>query len=274
MSFDDPRLVDLYDLDNPDGPDHDHYRALADEIDARRILDLGCGTGMLTVSFARPGREVIGVDPSTAMLAVARRRPGGERVTWVEGDSRVLADPIGTRHTAGSAQPGGSDRPGGPAQPGGPVRPADYAVMTGNVAQHITDPAWERTLADLRGAVRDGATLAFESRNPARHAWEAWAAQPPSTRATSHGDLREWMTTTVLEEGAAGTRIRLDAHNVFEVGGEHVVESGELVFRDVALLERQLAGAGFAVEEVRGDFVGGSFDAASSPLIVVRARAV
>lgn len=31
----DPRIVALYDEDNPDGPDHDWYRLLADEIDAR-----------------------------------------------------------------------------------------------------------------------------------------------------------------------------------------------------------------------------------------------
>ena len=49
----DPRIVDLYDLDNPDGPDHDFYRALADSRDARSILDLGCGTGILTVTLPK-----------------------------------------------------------------------------------------------------------------------------------------------------------------------------------------------------------------------------
>ncbi len=40
----DSRIVDLYDGDNPDGPDHDFYRRLADERAASRILDLRCGT--------------------------------------------------------------------------------------------------------------------------------------------------------------------------------------------------------------------------------------
>ncbi|XQN48528.1 class I SAM-dependent methyltransferase, partial [Glutamicibacter creatinolyticus] len=55
------RLVDLYDADNPDGPDHDYYRELAARHAASSILDLGCGTGILTVTFAGPGRQVTGV---------------------------------------------------------------------------------------------------------------------------------------------------------------------------------------------------------------------
>lgn len=241
----DPRLVDLYDLDNPDGPDHDHYRALADEVDARRIVDLGCGTGMLTVSLARPGRRVIGVDPATAMLAFARRRAGAEGVTWVDGDSRALAD---------------LDLAGG----------VDYAVLTGNVVQHIPDPDWQRTLVDLRRVVRDGATLAFETRNPAARAWEDWAAEPPSTRETAHGRLREWFEVTDLAPG----RVSLASHTVVEATGEHVVDVTELVFRDRATIEAQLGAAGFALAELAGDFTGGVFEEDASRVLVVRAVAV
>jgi len=42
----DARLVDLYDQDNPDGPDHDFYRSVVDEYEAESILDVGCGTGI------------------------------------------------------------------------------------------------------------------------------------------------------------------------------------------------------------------------------------
>lgn len=241
----DPRIVDLYDLDNPDGPDHDHYRALADEIDARRVIDLGCGTGMLTVSFARRGRHVVGVDPTTAMLAFARRRRGAEEVTWVDGDSRALAD---------------LDLADG----------ADCAVLTGNVVQHIPDPDWQRTLVDLRRVMRDDGVLAFETRNPAVRAWEDWAAAPPSTRETAHGRLREWCEVTEVAPG----RIRLGSHSVFEETGEHVLDSTELAFRDRATITAQLAAAGFTLEELAGDFVGGAYEERSSRVLVVRAVAV
>jgi predicted TPR repeat methyltransferase len=44
----DDELVQLYDLDNPAADDHAYYRNLADQICAVKIIDLGCGTGLLT----------------------------------------------------------------------------------------------------------------------------------------------------------------------------------------------------------------------------------
>lgn len=150
----DPRLVALYDLDNPAGPDHDYFRSLADRLDARTIVDLGCGTGMLTVTLARPGRRVIGIDPDAGMLDWARRRDGADRVTWIQGDSRALA---GIK--------------------------ADLVVMSGNVAQHIVGDAWPRTLHDIQATLSPGGVLGFESRNPAVREWTRW------TREHTYGTL-------------------------------------------------------------------------------------
>lgn len=232
----DPRLVALYDADNPNGPDHDFYRAVGAETEARWVVDLGCGTGILTVTLAGSGRSVVGVDPSRTMLAAARARPGAEAVTWLLGDSRVL-----------------------------PPRSADLAVMTGNVAQHIGDPDWSRTLADLHRALRRGGTLAFESRNPATRAWRAWSAPERTTRSTADGPLEEW---TEAEEVAPGV-VELTAHNHFVATGEHIVETQALHFRDRATLERDLAAAEFAVTAVYGDWQRGPVTDSSSVLVVL-----
>jgi SAM-dependent methyltransferase len=59
------------------GPDLDHEaleRLLTPmgDLDGRRVLDLGCGSGAASVALARRGARVIAVEPSTARLAQAR----------------------------------------------------------------------------------------------------------------------------------------------------------------------------------------------------------
>ncbi|MBA3279296.1 MAG: class I SAM-dependent methyltransferase, partial [Geodermatophilaceae bacterium] len=43
--FEHPRLVAIYDALDPDRSDLDAYAAIADELGARSVLDVGCGTG-------------------------------------------------------------------------------------------------------------------------------------------------------------------------------------------------------------------------------------
>lgn len=241
MTNEDPRLVELYDIDNPDGPDHDFYRALAEESHAQAILDLGCGTGMLTVTLADHGvgRRVVGVDPSPAMLAFARARPGADRVEWIDGDSSHA-----------------------------PQELFDLAVMTGNVAQHVPDDAWHRTLADLHARLRVGGALAFESRNPAAREWETWSSAGATHRETPHGELVEWMDVDVVDERT----VRFRAHNRFVATGETVTEEQSLIFRSRAEIEGDLSNAGFAVERVLGGWDGSPF-AGSERLMIFVARA-
>ena len=40
----------------------------------RRILDIGCGTGGVTVACARRGADVVGIDINAGMLEVARSK--------------------------------------------------------------------------------------------------------------------------------------------------------------------------------------------------------
>ena len=61
-------------------------------------IDLGCGTGQLTVSLAARVRAVLAVDPEADMLAHARRaaqRSGAANITWVVGDDRELRATLG-----------------------------------------------------------------------------------------------------------------------------------------------------------------------------------
>ena len=48
------------------------FESLFERVGVRRVLDVGCGSGMHAVSFAKSGLEVVGVDPSKGMLESAR----------------------------------------------------------------------------------------------------------------------------------------------------------------------------------------------------------
>ncbi|MET9242331.1 class I SAM-dependent methyltransferase [Nonomuraea sp. NPDC003709] len=63
-----------------------------------RLLDLGCGTGQLTIPLAGHVAEAVGVDPEPDMLAEAARQAlAGEvgNVTWVRGGSADLPGGLG-----------------------------------------------------------------------------------------------------------------------------------------------------------------------------------
>ncbi len=69
------------------------YRRVAELARGPQVLDLGCGTGNLTMRMARLGFEVTGVDLSPEMLAVARRKiPPEAAVRWVQTGVAELID--------------------------------------------------------------------------------------------------------------------------------------------------------------------------------------
>src|SRR5580658_7191176 len=104
--FEGGRLADIYDVLDGDRTDLDPYVALADDVGARSVLDIGCGTGTLACLLARRGKDVTAVDPARASLDMARRKPGAHQVRWLEGEVARL-----------------------------PVLHVDMVTMTGNVAQ-------------------------------------------------------------------------------------------------------------------------------------------
>ncbi|TSA87415.1 class I SAM-dependent methyltransferase [Deinococcus detaillensis] len=236
----DPRLVALYDTDNPHGADTDFYLRLASKIGAQRIIDLGCGTGLLTRQLAVSDWWVVGVDPAPAMLAFARQQPQAERVEWREGDSRVLGTPQ-----------------------------ADLALMTGNVAQvFLEDDDWAAALSDLHVALAVGGVLAFESRNPERREWETWHRDATFERLnTPDGPLETWLDVTHASQG----RVSMLGHNVFTETGEDLVVGSELRFRSHEELITSLTDVGFGIEHIYGDWLGGPVTP-TSPIMVFVAR--
>jgi len=94
----DPRVAVAYDSENGERDivrdDIAFYVGLAEAAAAagHGVLELGAGTGRVTIPIARAGVSVVGLDSSPAMLAVARCKSTGlTNPTWVEGDMADFA---------------------------------------------------------------------------------------------------------------------------------------------------------------------------------------
>ncbi len=77
-----PRLAPIYDAFDGDCDDLAAYLSIADELDADRVLDVGCGTGCLAVLLAESGRVVVGVDPAEASIEVGEVK-GPDRASYL-----------------------------------------------------------------------------------------------------------------------------------------------------------------------------------------------
>lgn len=219
--FRNPRLAALYDDLDPDRGDLDAYTALVREFDARRVLDIGCGTGVFALRLAGLGIEVFAVDPARAVLDVARAKRGSARVHWIQGDATALP----------------------------PLR-VDVATMTANVAQAIADPgAWRRTLRGAYEALRPGGRLVFETRDPAARAWEGWnrEASHRVVDVSGTGPVEHWVELLDV----SGPLVTFRWTYVLGAGREVLTSTSTLRFRGREEVEEALAAQGYVVDHVR-----------------------
>lgn len=218
--FEDPRLAAVLDDLAPDRSDLDAYLRIAEELSARRVLDLGCGTGTFALLLADRGLDVIGVDPAGASLDIARAKPGADRVTWVHGDARTL-----------------------------PPEQVDLVTMTGNVAQAIAEPAdWDATLRQVRQVLRPGGHLVFETRDPAFRAWTEWNPRDSrrAARVNGIGRVETWCEVTDI----TGPLVTFRGTWTFPTGTV-LTSRSTLRFRERAEVEAALTAHGYTVVEVR-----------------------
>ena len=214
--FDDPRIAGVYDSFDCDRSDLDAYLAIARELEASRVLDLGCGTGTLAIMLASSGREVVAVDPARAMLDVARAKPGADLIQWIHGDATSLP---GELHV-------------------------DVVTLTGNAAQAIVDDAdWHRVLEAVHSILVPDGHFVFETREPSARAWESWNRE--QSYAVVEG-MESWEEVTRVE----WPLVTFDSTTVF-ADGTRVVATSTLRFRDRAEVEADLRSNGFYVADVR-----------------------
>ncbi len=219
--FENPRLVSIYDAFDGQRRDLNHYLAIAKEMNSKKVLDVGCGTGCFALMLCEQGFDVVGVEPAPASLHAARKKPNADKVQWILGDATTL-----------------------------PTMAVDLAVMTGNVAQvFLSDESFAKTLVGIRKALQPNGHLVFEVRDPSKKAWLEWTREKTYEliNVPSIGDVEGWCDVTDI----SGELVSFRLTYVFRSDGQIVTSDSTLRFRECAAIEELLKKSGFVVREVR-----------------------
>jgi 2-polyprenyl-6-hydroxyphenyl methylase/3-demethylubiquinone-9 3-methyltransferase len=118
----------------------------------KRVLDVGCGGGLLTEALAKSGAEAVGIDLAAASIEVARQHAQAQSTAV---DYRVV-----TAEELAREQPQGFD-----------------LVCCLEMLEHVPDPA--QTIAACARLTRPGGDLVFSTinRNPKAYALAILAAE-------------------------------------------------------------------------------------------------
>lgn len=234
--FNDSRLAKIYDSFCPLGTDSKFFLGEIESLKPKTVLDVGSGSGILTVEFAKIAAEVIGLEPALPMLELARNRDGGEKVSWLHGYALELKE----------------------------VHP-DVVIMTSHVAQFILDDVeWQATLQHFHDLLNKDGKLIFDSRNPLDKTWLSWGKHNTNSADTPLGRVTTWNKLIAVRSN----RISYQLHYRFH-SGEKLVSDNELIYRSKKSLVDTLQKAGFIVENVYGGWDRSKANDTSEELIFV-----
>ena len=224
LQYNDIRLAELYDSLNEWREDNEFYMEEAGTM-PMRILDAGCGTGLLAVALAKVGHTVVGVDPAAAMLQVAQNRPDGHLVRWHQATLQAFH----------------SDKP------------FDLIIMVGHAFQvFLTDEAIRAAFTAAARLLGPAGCFVFESRNPAARAWERWTQERTTETAVSPDGQPFTMYHQFLDK--TGEIIRFASVFQLPAEPEPIYTETRLRFAPLATIERLAAGAGLVLRDRYGDW--------------------
>ena len=219
--FENPRLTQIYDVFDGERTDLVHYLAIARELKAQTILDIGCGTGSFSDLLASKGFDVTGLEPANASLEMAKLKPFASKINWVLGDMLKISD----LHV-------------------------DLAVMTGNVAQvFVTDAEWVQTLEAIHRVLHDKGYFVFEVRDPSKKVWLEWAKENTYQRLNvpEVGYVEGWCDV----QDVSGDLVTFVWTYHFEEDGASISSESTLRFREKEDIESSLLKTGFSIKDIR-----------------------
>lgn len=237
-----PRLAATYDAINPPERDYDFYVALAGA-KPLTVLDMGSGTGRLSLKLAARGHRVTGADPAPGMMLAARAKPDADKVTWALSGATSLN--LATRF--------------------------DLIIMTGHVFQvFLSDNEICAVLRNLRRHLAPGGRIAFETRNPAVREWESWTPDLTREQVAVPDIGPVAVHYAVTKEDAR--LITFETHFDFG-GGDIEVTPTSLRLMDQPTLEKLLKESSLKPLDWYGDWDGGPIGPLSPEIIVIAGAA-
>ncbi len=243
LLYNDPALASFYDVENEWMDDSERCFRMAEE--ARSVLDLGCGTGLLAVAMAEGGkRRVVGVDPAPAMLAIARAREGGGDATFIEADARTVR--LEERF--------------------------ELITMTGHAFQcMLTREDRLALMKTIAAHLAEKGRFIFDSRNPAAEEWLEWN-RDESERVIEHPEQGTFLAWNEASQDPATGIVTYETHYQNLIGTKHYQAKSRIAFPDKAELEALLKEAGLKAEQWLGDWSGEAWGPDMPEMVVIGGR--
>jgi len=229
------------------------YRELAKRRRAEAILDLGCGSGRVTIPLARDGHHLHGIDQSASMLATLEKRIA-DAPAAVQDRIRVSPGDLCTFTVPGKY---------------------DLAIAAFNVLEHLyTRGELAACLARVAAHLAPGGAFAFDVQMPdlawlLRDSRKRWA----KTRFTDPTTKRPMFYSTNHDYDPVGqiANIRIFYDPADGRGPSKVVKLSQRKYFP-AELEALVAHAGFRVVERYGDFAWRELDGTAESQILICER--
>ncbi len=224
-------------------------QSLAD-IQARRVLDVACGTGQHAIALARHGYALTGADVSVGMIEQARRNAAQAQV-----EAHFVVAGFGELAANLKSNP-----------------PFDALLCLGSSLPHIATPqALLPTLADSAAVLAPGGLLLLQNRNfdMVLSTGERW--QPPQVR---RDEDTEWLFLRFYDFNPDGslTFNLVTLHRPTGSDWQQRVEFTVLWPLRQADLVAAIQAAGFAHIQCYGNMQGAAFDPGSSQNLVITAQ--
>ncbi len=220
-----------------------------------RVLELGCGTGRISLPLARAGVSLVGVDRSAHMLARAARRAAAlrrKRVGRPRKPLRLIRADIR-------------------ALPFGPDRFSMVLAPYGILQSLLRDADLKASLQSVARVVKPGGLFGVDL-VPDVPKWREY-----TNKVQMRGRMSGGAHLTLVESVRHDRRRQL---TIFEQaymerrGGKTTEHRFDLTFRTLPIPQmiKRLEGAGFAIEAVLGDYRGRPWDERADVWIILARR--